>query len=702
MATLEKIRNKAGFLIAAVIGLSLLAFILTDFLDSRKSMFFSSKSNMGEINGKSIPVQDFEKKVTEMTDIYKMNSGKTTVDEATSENIREQAWNDIVSEMIYGRELKKLGLAVTPDELFDQVQGSNPHSIVRQLFTNPNTGEFNKPALLQFLKATNEDQPSEQRKFRLFMEREILKDRTSTKYNNLVRKGLNAPGYMAKDAYMASYKKADFLFVQLPYASESDNTIKPTESELKAFYKEHKYLYEQADAARDAEIVSFTITPSKLDFKNADEWINKIKPDFTSATEVEQFVNGNSDVQYVDKNYKVSDVPDSLGAFMFKANIGEVYGPYLLAGTYKLARLYKVVNLPDSVKARHILIQPKGQTKNDVESAKATADSLKTILEKGGDFAALAQRYSTDKGSAAKGGDLGWFKEGTMVKPFNDAAFEGKKNEIKVVESQFGYHIIQVLDRGKDVKKVKVAFIERKVEASNLTFQETYKRALKFAAENRTFDKFQATSEKERLPKYPVSNIRENDKNIQSFTNARPLVKWIYGAKKGDISEPIDLNGRYVVAAVTKVRTKGITPFEDVTSDVEVAVRKDKKAQVLIEKFEKASAGARTIQDLAVKLASPVQTAEGISFSSYSLPAVGMEPELIASAPESKQKISKPIKGENGVYVVYSTRIITPSTENYTEAKMRLNYMLGSALNYSVYGALQKLAKLEDKRSTFY
>ena len=704
MATLEKIRSKGGILVAGVIGLSLLAFILGDFLDSRKSSLFSSnKQNAGEIAGTSIPIQQLEQKITDLTEIYKMNSGQGNVDEKTLEGIREQAWQQIVNDEVMGKEYDKLGLTVSSDELFDLVQGANPHQIVRQIFTNPQTGEFNKANLLTFLKNMDQDQTGKQKMFWLYVEDQIKTDRINTKYTNLIRKGLSAPTFLAKNDFIENNKKADLNYISLKYNTISDSAIKIASSDLKKYYTDHKFLFDQS-ASRDIEYVSFDVVPSKIDRVAAEDWINKVKPDFTTATEVEQFVNGNSDVQYNDKSFKPGQLPDSLNNFMFSASVGDIYGPYLENGSYKLARLYKVVSLPDSVKARHILIAPISQTKEAGVVAKAIADSIKNVLDKGGDFAELAKKFSNDKSNAEKGGDLGWFQEGLMVKPFSDAVFEGKKGETKVVETRFGYHIVQILDKGKEAKKVKVAIVERKIEPSQPTFNQVYATAMKFASENRTYPQFNATITKQNLAKKLATNISETDKAIPGLDQPRLVLRWMYSSDKLTISEPIDLGDRYIVAALTAIRKKGTAPLEQVKSEVELQVRKEKKAEKLAEQITKAKLGASTIQDLSLKLITPVEVANGIAFSAYSLPNSGIEPKVIAAGTSiGKSKLSEPIDGNNGVFVVYVSGITNaPASKDFAESKQRMDYTFQTRASYDSYNALRKLANIVDNRAKFY
>lgn len=701
MATLEKIRTKFGVIAAGVIGLSLVAFIMSDLFDSRSSMFSGSKFKIGEIAGNSISYQQFEQKVNDLIEIYKLNSGQE-VNEQISEGIREQAWEQLINENVMTEEYEELGLDISSEELFDLVQGAEPHPIVRQIFTNQETGQFNKTALMQFLKNMNQDQTGKQLTFWLYIENEIKTQRLNAKYTNLIRQGVSAPTFVAKNQYIDDNKKTDINFVVERLTAISDSAVTVTSSDLKKYYNEHKYMYEQ-NAARDIEYVTFDVKPSAEDNTNTLQSITKLKDDFATATEVEQFVNNNSDVSYVDRNYSKGELPDSLDAIMFRSEPGAIYGPYSDGSSYKMARLYKVVNIPDSVKARHILIRPAGQTQEDYAKAKAVADSLKNMIDKGVDFAELAKTNSADRSNAEKGGDLGWFKEGMMVKPFNDAAFESTKGKTSVVETNFGIHILQVTDRGKETKKVKVAFIEHKIEPSSKTYQIVYNDAVKFATENDSYESFSATAATQKLIKLNAS-IAAGDPTVMGIASPKPLIRWVYNAKEKQVSEPIDLEKQYVVAALVKIRKKGTAPFEQVKNEVDLAVRKEKKAEKLAEKISASLKGANSIQDLASKLNVNVESAPAITFSSISLPSAGVEPKVVAYATNMPQgKLSEVIKGSNGVYVLSVTNIQQPEAiKDYTATLTRVNSSFQSRASYDAYNALRKLANIDDRRSNFY
>ncbi len=702
MATLEKIRSKAGVLVSAIIGLSLLAFILTDFFSAKKSMFSRTDNVIGIFNGKKVEVQQYEQKVNELTEVYKIKSGSSSIDEKALDGLRDEAWQEIVSENVFEVEYTKLGLVISPDELIEYLTGSKIHPIVKQVFTDPQTGEFNKNFVIQFLKKTNEP-TDQQRPFRIYLEYVITNDLIKNKYYNLIKKGLGLPSFAAKAAYKDINYNIDFDFIEKKYSDVPDKEISVTDADLKKYYKTHGYKYNQT-ASRDLEYVTFDIQPSKADTADAREWINKIKPDFESTADVEQFVNENSDMPYVNKSYKQTEIPDSLGNF-YNAPVGEVYGPYYNGSSFKLARMYKKISMPDSIKVRHILIAPNGKTEEDLSRAKSLADSLMKVILKDSkvDFGELAKRYSDDKGSAVKGGDLGWIKEGLTVKPFNDSAFSAKTGDTKLVETDFGFHILQVTEKSKEEKKVRIAFLERKLNYSQQTFNQIYAKVMKFANENQTYPKFIQAIEKQKLVKKLASNLVEGERAIPGLDSPKPILRWAFEAKKGEISEPKQIQNQFVIAALSEIRLKGTAPFEIVRNDVEAQVRKEKKIDKLSALINKEKSHVSSIQDLGLKLEAGVQTASHISFNSYNLQNSGIEPDVIGFASGyPKNQISSPIGGNNGVYVIYITDVQYTPGKDFSDEKLKYYYTLSQRAVYEGQNSLVKLADITDKRIKFY
>ena len=337
------------------------------------------------------------------------------------------------------------------------------------------------------------------------------------------------------------------------------------------------------------------------------------------------------------------------------------------------------------------------------------ADSLKGLLETGTDFAILALMNSEDQGSAQLGGDLGWFNEGSMVQPFNDACFQGNKGEILITESQFGWHIIEILEQGPKVKKVQVGIITRAIQASTATYELVYSEASRFAGMNDTYEKFITSIEEEGLNKRIANDIKEDDRQIPGLESPRELIRSMYQAELNNIildfnkQAVFELENIFVVAYLTDVKEEGVAPLDQVKTDVEFNVRNEKKAVELIQSMENSMAGISNIEDLAEILNTRIEDVSGINFNSFSIPGAGIEPALIGTVVSlSENTISKPIEGLNGVYVVVVTSITENTDLNETFQKNSLISNFKNRVNFEVYNALLENANVVDKRSKFY
>jgi peptidyl-prolyl cis-trans isomerase D len=702
MATLQTIRNRAGVLVAIVIGLSLLAFILNDLIYSNKLFNRGQSTDVAEINGNTISVKEYESLVNELTENYLRNTQKETVpDESTTQQIRDQAWDMIVTNYVLANSLPDLGIAVHPDELQDMVVGSNidPQILQIPIFKNQTTGQFDPNLVRQFISNMDKDKTGNARLSWVAFEKELEHQRLLTKYYNAVKKGMYITTVEAKQAAEEASSVSDIQMVVKHYSEVSDSSLAVNDDEIKKYYDEHQYLFEQ-EASRDIDYIIFDVTPSTADMQALQQKMQDIKNRFTTADNVEEFVNQNSDVPYSDSYFAKGELSPVIDSIIFTSNSGFIYGPYIDGSNYLIAKLVDFKNLPDSVHARHILISP--SEKRSKEQAKSLADSIKNLLNKGADFASLVMQYSDDKGSVKDTGNLKWFKQNVMVKPFEKAAFEAKKGEYVIAETQFGYHIIQVLEKSKDVKKAEVVFIQWKIEPSSTTYQTMQNKSYQFAGVNNTIDKFNKAIAAEGLEKRVASGLKTTDRTIAGFDNAREIIRWAFKGKKGDVSAPFEFPDKFVVAALTEVREKGFAPIEQIKEQLTSLVKKDKKAQRFIDEFKK-NAGLGNLQAISGKMNSPVVDATGISFASFSLPGVGIEPNVIAaSATIPKAVLSKPIKGNNGVFMIYVTNRNVQPVGNYKQTQFQMAYDVQTRVDYQAFEALKKLADIQDNRIQFY
>lgn len=679
MISLEKIRNRSGLLMV-VIGVAMFAFIMMDLMSSQRG---GGRTDLiiGEINGEEIDLQVFEVKLEE----------RSNNNNADIEQIRNTTWNQLVRELVFQKQYEALGVSVGSEELFDMVQGADPYPSVKETFVNAE-GEFDRALLLQYLKEDINNDATGQSKARwVQFEKAIAREKLQQKYNALVNKGINVSSAEAKLYYDAQNELRSVSYISIPYKSLSDSLVEVSEKELQTYLNANSDKFQQ-ETSREIEYIVFAVKPSKEDEVAAQNWIQDIKTDFASADDSEVFIRRYSDNVAATAFARADKLPANIAADIKSAANNTVVGPYQSSfNTYELAKLIAAESRADSVQARHILISG--------PDASTIIDSVKTAIEKGASFATAAENISQDQGSAAKGGDLGWFAEGVMVPSFNDACFEGKVKGLQVVESQFGTHLIEVTRKSAKSKKYKVAYLSRKVVAGNETYQSVFTAAGKFAAESANADDFNQAIEEGNLSKRIADNLKENARTIAGLNNPRELIRWAYEANVGEVSDVFEMGDKFVVANLTDIKSAGTQELDEVRGQIENTLVKDKKVALLEEQL----AGVTDLNFLSNDLDAVIKTVEGVSFFSSQVPGLGQEPAFVGAACAlGKGELSSPIKGRNSVYLLRVDNVIS-SPEGVTDAvQQQLLASLQSRTSFEVFNELKKLANIKDNRATFY
>ncbi len=697
MSALQTLRTKAGLFVSIAIGLALVAFILGDFLNSNKSS--AKDSIVAEINGKKIDVNEYFALVNQLEEDYKSRSGGS-VDDNTRNYLYRQAWDQIVREALMSEQFELLGLGVevpehgiigiTPEELKDIVMGNNVDPQIQQIFTNPKTGTYDRDLAVNFLQ--NMDKDPERKAIWLNIEKTLMQNQLASKYNALITKGLYVTAKEA--AYSATEKNQNFSvqFAGFGYNSVEDSTVKLTDADYEKYYNENLAKF-KTEAVADIDYVTFPIQPSQEDYATTQKWVADMLPAFKASEDDQLYVSSNSDVPYADKMYSKKDMPKGIDSSFYFAQEGSVFGPYFEQGYFKLAKLSKRSAASDSVKARHILIK--------TGDAPKIADSLKALIKGGADFAEIAKQKSEDQGSAEKGGDLGWFTYGSMVKEFNDTCFNGKPGVIYTVNTRFGVHLIEILEKSKPSEKVSLAIIASEVKPSSGTINKIYGIAGKFAADNSTKALFDtAVAKNPGLVKRSATNVKESDRMIPGLPSARPVVRWAYESEKGAISNVFEVDGQFIVAQLVSKLEKGTKPLDAVKEAIKYDVMNEKKAEMFIAKIN--AAGGTSVADIAAKTSAPVNTTTEITASSMSVPGLGAEPAFIGTAAGIKiGTVSKPIKGSSGVYVLSVLNMTERPASTPESEKSALAQIYSQAFSYQLIDALKDKVEIKDNRSKF-
>ena len=543
-----------------------------------------------------------------------------------------------------------------------------------------------------------QDPSGETRAQWLNFEKAIQEERVRQKYMNAVKAGMYVPTAFAKADYMEKNKSANATFVMLDYTTVSDSAVTVSESDISNYYNANKYKYKQAENTRSFDYVSIDVTPSKEDTIETKKWIDEQTAGLASSTNDSSYVNLNAETKYNGAYAKKGELPASLDSIMFSKPQGFVYGPFIDAGSYKVAKLIGIKSLPDSVRARHILING-----SSAEAAKKTADSLKTLIDNGANFAALAMQYSTD-GSKSQGGDLGYFDNKKMVQPFTEFCFKGMKGKIGVVQSQFGFHIIEITDQKNFNKQITVGVIDRSITPSNSTTQALFGKANTLLSSLSSAKEFDALKLTDGFSKRVADDIKQTDRFVAGIESPRELIRWAYKADVDDISPLFEAGNKYVFARLTKVKNAGTVPMEYLKSELEAGARKEKKVALLKDKMTAAMAGNARIEQVAQKLGTVANPAAGLSFGMPIIPGVAREASVVGTVFGSeKGKLIGPLEGERGVYLVYVDNFVDAlPLPDYTNNKIDQFNMSKSRVDNEFLEGLKKSAKIVDNRIIFY
>lgn len=708
MATLQNIR-KRGPLLAIVVGLALAAFILGDFFSSGTSGLSDDQYEVGVVNGKSIDYRDYRQRIENLKQFIQITR-RQDPDQRTMRQIEQDKWNEMVREKVLEDDFKELGLGVHADEVADMMYGRNIDPLVVNIVERLYQQKFNPALVIQILKNLDQDPTGEATKIWRYVEKDIYRRRKKQKYLNLVEKAMFVTQKEAANEYLEKNKRVDFKYVVKKYDEIDNESITVSDEDLKDYYEEHKNEYKIDEETRDVVYVTFDVIPTQADSIEEKNRTVKLKAKYAKTDNNEAFIRANSETSSYDPlHYTEENLPESIDSIMFNAEIGFIHGPYLEDGSYKLSKLLEVKQIADSMELRHILIQP-NQNIQTLERAREIADSLKNLLQRDTSlFAGLALKHSVDA-SAQKGGYLGWLGEKDVVKGFRDTSFSASKGDVVVAQSQFGIHVIHVLDHTPKKRKVQVGTVVNKITPSDDTRKSVFKVASNFAYENSTPEKFDKAIKEMGLTKKVASNLRKMDYGIPGIENARNFVKGAYRAEVNQLlteglseSPVFSYDNRFVIGMLANIRKKGIAPLEQVKDEIKYRVINKKKGEMLVKQMQETMQSANSIEALAQSQNLSIDTAQNLSFAAFSLPGIGAEPKVIATATNIEQdKMTGPIEGENGVYVisVYSIREAT-LPENLTNYAQKLLRGKKTRASYQSYEALKQKAEIEDKRFKF-
>jgi len=701
MGIMTFLRNRLGLLVVWTIGIALVAFLLGEIIPQLLGSMNANQNEVGVINGEKLDYATFNAEVEAGLNNMRQQMGGTVNDQMNA-YVVENVWNQHLSQTILQEEIDRIGLNVASSELNDMVSGQNPSPQIIQSFTNPQTGEFDRNQLSVFLTNIRNEPPSsiQKQQWESFL-KNIKQERLQQKYNQLIQNSVYVTSLEANEDFIQRNKIANFNYVLLDYSSINDGDIKPTAEDYKAYYNDHKAAFFNPVETRSIEYVVFNAEPSASDTLAVREKAIELASELATTDNDSLFASINSDTKYPIIYYKKGDLSPKLDSALFNSTSGTVVGPFFSNGTYELAKVIDSRMSPDSVSASHILLNPAAEGGTD--KAKAKADSIKTLIQNGANFATLAAEFSTD-GSKNDGGKLGTFARGAMIPDFENAVFNGKTGDLIVVTTQFGIHIIKIDNQIGSSRVVKAAIIDKSVQSSKETLNAAYNKASNFFGKV-SKDNFRELAKTEGYETLVGAQIAPMQSSIQNLINPRELIRWMYQSKVGDVTDKVyELENKYVVARLTEIRVKGILPLETVKQEIEPAVINQIKAKQLIKKTDEALNGSTTIEQVAQKLGKAPIEVQNTVFANPILPGIGQENKVVGTVfGLQPATISKSIEGQEGVYVVSVHDFINPNQPlNLVSIKQQNLNSVKQRVPGAVLQILHDRANITDNRVRFY
>jgi len=707
MAILNSIRKRGVFLII-IIALALFSFILADVI--RNGGFSSEKSltTVATINGESLTRDIFMKQV----ELTQRNLGEN----GTTAQAMNMVWDRELRNVLQQQQYDALGLTAQKEQLEESLRmglASNPtFQDADGIYSALKVQEY-----IANVKATN---PTAYQQW-LDYENNLKSGALQTTYYNMIKAGMRSTLSEGEQEYRYQNDKINMQYVYVPYTSIPDADVSVTDSEIEAYIRNNAADYEQTPQV-DVQFVSFSEAPSDVDIADAEVAITSLLKDrevYNSnikATEIlkglentedyQNFINDNSDVPFQDRYFFKSDIPEAIAEDLFATPLNGIYGPYKLGDNNNISKVIGITQMPDSVQSRHILIRYQGSFRasdaitRSKEDAKAMADSITRVLKRNKKkFEALAKTLSDDKSNSDKGGDLGYVGPGKMTKELNDFIFDNKTGTLGVVETEFGFHVVEVQEQKNKQKAMKFATLSKEIEASEKTLNEVFANASRFELAAQKGDFSQIAKEQE-LALKPVNKIGALDATIPGVGNNRSIVNWAFGedVSATDVKRFSILDG-YVVVQLTRKSPKGLMSIAEASALVMPKLRNGLKAKQIM-----ATISGNDLDAIASSQGITVQNATAITMAAPTIPGAGAEPEVVGAAfAKAAGETTSLIAGEKGVFIVRVTAVNNaPALENYASFANQLNSAATPAVNTKVYQALKNAAEIEDNRANFF
>lgn len=694
MALITTIRERYGKWLFGILAVALILFILfSDTFGISGFLGTSAPSFVGSINGKRIEINEFQKATSEAQNKSQKNSS------AQENNAR--VWYQFVTTALMETEMDAAGISVSKKEV-DEMMYSDDPAIKSQVITE-NFGKATGTEIKAQIQKAEKENKKEVKEALKSIRDEVAKQRKIMKLNALVSKGVYFPTWLAQKINKRNSTQMNLNFVRVPYTAINDKEANISDSDLNTYIAEHANEFSKEPSAV-IEYVTFDVKPSQSDSAVVYTDLGKKISEFGTTKDDSSFVvfnNGVYPTSYRTKEeYKGSSMVDTF----FTGGVGRVYGPYIEQGYLVISKILGRKMIPDSVRASHILLQPK--TKEDYDKNKATLEQVKKDVEAGKiSFAAAADSLGTD-GTKGKGGDLGFFSKTAMVQPFAEYCFnEGEVGKLKILETQFGVHLVVVTGSKGGNQGAKVAHIAQPLVPSKLTTDRAQQQALQFISGVSDYDAFKKEATAQKLNLGKAANIGENDYQIAGIgagDGASDIVKWAYDSKANEVAKKVfnfrndELNAieKFVCVALVNRKGEGIPTAASASDDIRTQAINAKKGEMIAAKLK----GQSNLQGIASTFNVKVD-----SMPSVTVGMGRMSPKVLGTGLALKDgQTSAPIIDKDGVYVVQLiSKMEGPEADPVMARRSTVQQIAQEALQRAVQALKEKATIVDNRRKLF-
>lgn len=692
MGMMNKLRENTGVVLWILVIAFGVIWVLQD-SGGLDNIGMGGGANVATVNGDAISIEEYNRAIDGQVQAFQQQTGESMPPQML-ERERERVFDALVDDRLAVQEMNRLGITVTDDEVYELIRGENPHPLILSYFGD-GQGNINEALLESFI-----NNP-EARQDWIQIEDFLRQERRREKLQLLVMSSVRVSEPDVRAEYDRQNRRASARWVAVRYADIPAEEVELTDRDVRRFYDQNRSDYRR-ERTYTLDYVMLSKSPAEEDSLLLMNEMNRLRQEFAQAEDDSLFlVRQGSTRPYTVDWFSADDLAPELASAVYENPVaGRLVGPVFAGGSVHLAKIQDVRPASEEmIRARHILLRSSSE---DVEVESRLAD-IRRQIEGGADFASMARQHSEDN-TASIGGDLGWFGQGRMVEPFENAAFGASTGQVVgPVRTSFGYHLIEVTDRAEH--ELQIVDFAQPVVADIGTLSQLQERLedLRFYADES--GDFQEEAERLNMTVETVQ-VEEDQDVIPVIGQSRTLQQFLSSASRRNISEVIELDDAFMVAYVREIQRAGYRPFEEVVEEVRPRALREVRQERAVARLSEAAQEGGDLSAISGRLGSQVRSADDITFAGQVVPGLGREPRFVGTVfglPEGAR--SSVVAGENAAFIVEVDAIHEPPAMTDSQRQNLERQLLTQRRSQTLnewFSALRDEANIRDYRSQVF